>query len=71
MSDDRVDRLIASHEVMANAINRLVQVLERKERKKATPRAARARRTSTRTADVTPRAEAMAKAALARVGVKG
>lgn len=62
---DRLERLIASNEATANEIRRLVQVLERKEQKRVT-KAARARRAPTRKVVVSERAEALAKAALAR-----
>lgn len=65
--DERIERLITSQEVMANAINRLVQVLDRKQRRQAAPRA---RRAVKRPAVITDRAEATARAALARLGIK-
>ena len=70
---DRIERLIAAQEVTANAINRLVQVLERAERKKRS-RAPRVRPSVKRprgavSADDDARADAVAKAALARLGI--
>lgn len=67
---DRLERLIASQEVMANAINRLVQVLERKERKQATRKTPVARKAVKRPAVVSERAVSIARAQLARLGIK-
>lgn len=66
---DRLERLIASNEAAANAINRLVQVLERKEQPRI--RAKRARREVTRTAELTPRAQEAADRAIARLKARG
>lgn len=71
----RIERLIASNEVMANAINRLVQVLERKERK-ASSRSPRVRQpvkapSGSISAEEAAAAKAGARAALARLGIKG
>lgn len=63
---DRIERLIAANEHAANALNRLAQALERREQKRATRKAPRARRVPTRKVVVTERAEALADAALAR-----
>lgn len=63
--DDRIERLIASNEAQANAINRLVQVLERQEAKKRI-KATRVRR-APRAVEVTERAQVGATNALARV----
>lgn len=62
---DRIERLIAAQEAQTNELRRLVQVLERREQKRTT-KAVRARRVPTRRVVVTERAEALAKAALAR-----
>jgi hypothetical protein len=62
---DRLERLIAAQEAQTNAINRLVQELQ-DARKKRTTKAVRTRRAPTRTVVVTERAEALARAALAR-----
>jgi hypothetical protein len=73
-ADDRIERLIAAQEVTANAINRLVQVLERAERKKSIrapkvrPAVKRPRGTVSPEDDA--RAGAVARAALARLGIK-
>lgn len=63
---DRIERLIASNEHTANALQRLVQLLERKEQKRAV-KAPRVRSVPTRKAAVSDRAEAAAKAAVARI----
>jgi uncharacterized protein YdgA (DUF945 family) len=67
---ERMERLIAANEAAANAMNRLVQLLEKREEKKAP--AARVRRVHERpaTAVVTDRVEALAKQALARRGTR-
>jgi hypothetical protein len=62
---ERLERLIAAQEAQTNAINRLVQELQ-DARKKRTAKVVRTRRAPTRTVVVTERAEALAKAALAR-----
>lgn len=70
---DRMERLIAANEAAANAMNRLAQVLERKEHKaQKAPRirpAAKRPRASVSAEDAA-RAEAIATAQLARLGVK-
>lgn len=64
---ERLERLIASNEAQANAITRLVQVLERKEQRRVAVKAGRVRREPTRTVQMTERAERVAKQALARI----
>lgn len=66
---ERLERLIASNEAAANAINRLVQVLERKE-EKGRVKAARVRRVPD-AVPVTDRARAAAQRALARLRSEG
>lgn len=70
MNAERIERLIASNEASTNAINRLAQVLERRETKKTTIKVARVRRAVTRTTVVSDRVEAVAKQALARIRSK-
>jgi hypothetical protein len=62
---ERIDRLIAAQEAQTNELRRLVQLLERREQKRPA-KVARARRAPTRKVVVSDRAEALAKAALAR-----
>lgn len=64
---ERLERLIASNEHAANALNRLAQVLEKREQKRTATKATRVRRTPRRKVVVTDQAEAAAKAALARI----
>lgn len=74
---ERLERLIASNEAAANAMNRLAQVLERKERKVSSKKAPRVRpavrppKAATVSAQDADRATACARAALARLGLKG
>jgi hypothetical protein len=67
---ERLERLIASNEAAANAINRLVQVLERRE-EKGRIKASRVRRTVERPAVVTDKAQTAARHALARLKARG
>ena len=68
---ERMERLIAANEAAANAMNRLAQILEKREEERKTP-AAKVRRVHERpaTAVVTDRVEAMAKRALAKRGAR-
>lgn len=63
--DERLERLIAANEAAANAINRLVQLLERKESRRRT------RNTTVRKAPrpitISPEVAAVADRALARL----
>lgn len=67
---ERMERLIAANEAAANAMNRLAQILEKREEKKAP--AGKVRRVHERlpTAVITDRVEAMAKRALAKRGAR-
>lgn len=63
--DERLERLIAAIESQANAVNRLVQVLEKKSKKE--PRAPRLRKASVdRPLVVTPLVQAAVSRALAK-----
>jgi hypothetical protein len=66
---ERLERLIASNEAAANAMNRLVQVLERRE-EKGRVKAARVRRVPD-AVPVTDRARIAAQQALARIKARG
>jgi hypothetical protein len=65
---ERLERLIAAMESQANAINRLVQTLEGKKKRRTDAAATRMRRTVVdKPITVTPVVEAAVKRALARV----
>lgn len=66
---ERQERLIVALESQANAINRLVQVLEGKAERRTSKRARRVP-LERKPITVTPMVEASVKRALARVGVR-
>lgn len=64
---ERFDRLISALESVANSNNRLSQQLAEKERKKTAGKAARVRKAPKRSGVVTDKAEAAARALVARI----
>jgi hypothetical protein len=68
-NDQRLDRLISAMESQANAINRLVQTLEGKRKRRTDAAATRMRRAVVdKPITITPLVEAAVKRTLARVG---
>lgn len=68
---ERLERLIAAQEAQTNMLGRLVQVLERQAQRRKAVRDGKVRRVPQRTVEVTPRADAIATRALARIQGKG
>lgn len=67
MTDDRLERLIAAQEAQTNAVNRLVQLLERGYRAREQVRSRTRRVVADKPIVVTPMVEAAVKRALARI----